>query len=192
MASPSLVAGISGLLTALFPDTTTQSGTTNSSGAQSGSSSSSSTPTMSSLQQMLSQMFGSAAMNQYTQGSPGVVQATKQQGLQAIGQTEQAATTNVSNSLAARGLGYSPYASTALAQPAIAAAGQQSSLLSSLPMLQNSLNLQNIGALEGAEGATGPEGTTSNAISNLTTSSTGSTTGKTQNQGILGSLFGGL
>ena len=184
----SLISGVSGLLTALFPDTTKTSGQTNSSGTTSGTTSATSTPQMSTLQQMLSNMFGAQAMNA-SQNVPGVVQATKTAGEQAIGQTETAAQNNVSNTLAARGLAYSPYAGTAMAAPSIAAAGEQSSLLQSLPLLQSSLQNTDIQQLMSAMGATGPVGTSATGKTTGTTSATGTTSGTQTQQGILGSLF---
>ena len=187
----SMLSGIAGLAAALFPDTTTtnSSGNTNTSGSTSGNMSGSSTPTMSTLQQMLSQMFGAGAMNQFS-NIPGVVNATKVAGEQSIGANESAAQNSISNTLAARGLAYSPYAGTAMAQPAISAAAQQNQLAASLPLLNYSLTQSGLGGLESAMSATGPLGTSTTGSTN--TSSTGQSTtnqNTTQtNQGIFGSL----
>jgi len=190
-----IISGISGLLTALFPDTTTTNttGSSSTSGNVSGTTTGSSTPTMSTLQQMLSQMFGAGAMNEF-QNIPGVVNSTKVAGENSIASGESQAQNSISNTLAARGLAYSPYAGTAMAQPAIAAEGQQSQLAESLPLLNYSLTQSGLGGLESAMGATGPLGTSTTGSSNVNT--TGQTSTQQQStqtvQGILGSLFKGL
>ncbi len=187
----SIISGIAGLLTALFPDTTTgnSSGNTNTSGSTSGNVSGSSTPTMSTLQQMLSQMFGAGAEDQF-QNIPSVVNATKVAGEQSIGSNETAAQNNISNTLAARGLAYSPYAGTAMAQPAISAASQQNQLAESLPLLSYSLTNSGLGGLESAMSATGPLGTSTTGSSNTSSTGQSTTNQKTiqTNQGIFGSL----
>ena len=194
-SSASWLGPIAGLLTALFPDTTTgsSSGSSSTSGNVSGTTSGSSTPQLSTLQQMLQQMFGSGAMNQF-QNIPGVVQATKTAGENSIASNETAAQNTIGNTLAARGLAYSPYAGTALAQPAISAAAQQNQLQTSLPLLNYSLTNSGLQGLESAEGATGPEGTSTTGTSNVNTTGNTNTQQQTSQtvQGILGSLFKGL
>lgn len=186
---PGLITGISGLLTSLFPDVTNTSGTQKTAGTTSGTSSSSTTPQMSTLQSMLSNMFGAGAMNNF-ENIPNIVNAEKIGGLQNINAGETAADTSVGNTLAARGLAYSPYAGTAMAQPAIAAQAQKSNLLTSLPLLAQSLTQSDLAQLMAAMGATGPLGSTTSGTSNLSTTGSTNTTGKTVNQGIFGSLFG--
>lgn len=167
---------------------TTTSGSTT--GTQTGNTSSVTGQNMSALQQMLSNMFGAGAMNNF-QNIPNIVNAEKIGGLQNINAGETAADTSVSNTLAARGLAYSPYAGTAMAQPAIAAQRQKSNLLTSLPLLFQSLSQSDLAQLMAAMGATGSVGSTNMGNSSLSTSGTTSGTSNTSTTpSILSDLTG--
>ncbi len=128
---------------------TTNTGTSTGTSTASTGSTGTTGQNMSSLQQMLSQMFGAGAMNQF-QDIPGLVKAETTQGLQNINAGETAANTDVSNTLAARGLAFSPYAGTAMAQPAMQAQSQKSQLMTQMPLLANSLKSQDLSQLMNA------------------------------------------
>lgn len=188
-----LISGLAGLFGGDSTKKTTTDQTASQTGTASGNTSSSNTPQLSDLQSLLANITGSAAIDQYKSG-PSTIQATKIAGEQSIDANEQAAQKSVSNTLAARGLAYSPYAGTALAQPVLNAANQQSQLAESLPILSQQLNNQNISTLEGAFSATGPVGSTSTGSTSGTTSQNSSQQGtqiaSTPGGGIAGLLSG--
>ena len=190
-----ILGGLLGGLGGLFGGNATKN--VNSSQNNSGTSSSqtqnygTTSPNLSPLQSMLSNMFGGQAAA-LSQQDPNLTGYTAQ-GLQNINQSTNAASKNVSNQLASRGLSFSPYAATAMAQPQIAAAGQQSNFLSSIPLLQRSLQQQNIAGLESAFSAL-PTGTTSTSGGNTNQQQQSSMNGvniqSTPGGGVAGGISG--
>lgn len=185
-----IVSGLAGLFGGLSPQKMTQTTNSTSSGTQSSSGSSSTTPQLSDLQQLLSSIMGPAAVNQYQQGTN--LTPYVNSGLQNINNTTNSASGQIANTLAARGLSNSPYAATAMTQPQLMAQQEQSSLLNSVPLLQQQLNTQNIGTMESAFSAL-PTGTSTSGTSNTSTTGTQNGTTTTVAPGnILSAIAGAL
>jgi hypothetical protein len=188
-----ILAGISGLA-GLFgggkQKQTTSSQTSKGTQTQSGSFTGSTTPTLSPLQEKLSQMFSSGAMNLYNQGND--MTQIRNQGLQDIGQTSDVTNKAVGNMLAQRGLSFSPAAATTQTQNLINQGNTQSQFLQSLPLLQRQFQQQNIAGLTSAFGAL-PTGTTQSGTNNGTTTNEGTVnqTGDVSGNPLAG-LFGGV
>lgn len=185
-----IISGLAGLIGGLTPKTTTQTGSSSTTGTQSGSSQSSTTPQLSDLQQLMSSIFGPGLVNQFSQGTN--LQPYAENALQTNNETANAASTNIANTLAAKGLSNSPYAAYEQSQPALQEQQQNSQVLSSLPLLSQQLNLQNLQALVGGFSAL-PTGTSTEGSGNTSTSSNTSGTQTTTGNGSIGAgLAGGL
>lgn len=187
-----LLSGISGLA-GLFGGGTQQKNATtqNTSGTQtqSGSTSGSTTPNLSPIQQQLANLFSNGAINQYNQGTD--LTGYKQAGLQTINSNSDITNKSISNMLAARGQSFSPAASNPLISARINQGNQQTQFLQSLPLLQRSLQQQNLSGLLSAFSAM-PVGQTSSGSTNGTTTSNSTTTGNGAISGNpLAGLFGG-
>jgi hypothetical protein len=120
-----------------------QGGTTSSTGAstQTGTT----TPNLSPLQQALVQQFSKGASDLYNQSTN--LNPYAAAGLQNINAGGDIANKVLQNSLAARGLSYSPAAANATTQQQLSTIGQGSQFLNSLPLLQRQLQQQSLGQL---------------------------------------------
>lgn len=188
-----ILAGVSGLA-GLFgggkqqqqatKQTTTGTNTT------SGSTSSSTNPNLSPIQQQLANLFSSGAMNQYNQGTD--LTGYKQGGLQTINNNSDITNKALGNILASRGQSFSPAASNAQVSSRINQGNQQTQFLQSLPLLQRSLQQQNLSGLLGAFGAL-PTGNSSTGTTDQTQNINSTTTGNGSISGNpLAGLFGGV
>jgi hypothetical protein len=193
-AIPLILSGVSGLA-GLFGGKKQQTTTNNSSASGTSSSQGTSYNNFdpSSLQNLLSNTFGYDALNNFSNGSTdSLINSIKTQGLQGINQQQGIAQKLASNTLASRGLAYSPYAAGALQQPQTAALGQQTQLLNSLPILRQQLNTQNLSNLEQAY-KTIPINTSSGSSTNTQQQQSGTSTGVgTSATDPLAGLFSGL
>lgn len=115
------------------------------------SQSSTTTPNLSPFQSQLAQLFTRGAQGLWDQSTNLSPYTT--QGMQGITQQGSANRENIANSLAARGLSYSPAAATALTQNTLNTGNQQSQFLSQIPLLQRQLQQQSLQQLIGAFGA---------------------------------------
>lgn len=188
-----ILTGISGIAGLLGGGTQQKSATSQtSSGTQNttGSSASSTTPNLSPIQQSLINQFTAGAENLANQGTN--LQPYEASGLQQIGQTGNTNQQNISNTLAAKGLQYSPAAGNAYTQNTINTGNQQSQFLNQIPLLQRQIQQQNIQGLESAFQVQ-PTATSSTGTQNQTQTSNQTTTGNGALSGNpAAGLFSGL
>lgn len=187
-----LLAGGAGALGS--SGTTTTNGSSTLSGSSSGTSSGSTTPNLSPEQQQIARAYGDATVNNINQGT-NLDPYKFQQMNQIAGQGNNNAAT-IANSLASRGLSYSPAAATSLTQNELNTGNQQSQFLAGLPLLQHQLQQSNI-----AQGISGfsalPTATSFNGSTSANqneTQNTNQTTKVQQNPwaGLLSGLGAGL
>ena len=147
---------------------------------------------LSPLQSQLMNAFGAQSQNLYNSATN--LQPYAAQQLQQINGTSNVSNQILQNSLASRGLSYSPVAATATTQGNLARVSQQNQFMQNLPLLQRQLQTQALGGEESAFSAM-PKNVTQ------TTNQSGATTqsGTQTQQGTnlisgnqLGGLFGGL
>lgn len=162
---PGLIGGIAGLFGGGPQQKTQTSGTITNSGSSSNTNTS--TPNFSPLQQALISQFTRGASDLYDQSAD--LSGYAGQGLKTINSGAQLSNNILRNTLASRGMSYSPAAGTALTQDELNRQNQGSSFLSSLPLLQRQLQSQSLNQLMQAFGAI-PTGSTStgNSQSNST------------------------
>lgn len=144
--------------------TVTTNGTSSMTGSSSGTSSGTTTPVLSPEQQAIAKLFTQGAQNQYNQGTD--LTPYKFSGMQQINQQGNNNAAQIANSLASRGLSYSPAAGTAETQNILNTGNQQNQFLSSIPLLQRQINQGNLQQL----------------ISSFSALPTGSTFSGSQNQ----------
>lgn len=191
-----IISGLAGLFGGGSQKQTTQSTQQQQSGSQQGftSGTSSTNPNLSPLQTMLENLFGSKAAA--LAENPIDLSGYEASGIKNINDSTDAASKNIANILASRGLSFSPYAGSSLAQPQIAAAGQQSQFINSLPLLMRQLQMGDISSLEDAfKSMPFGQTSTSSGTSDINTNMTGSSTSKgvqSSPGGMLAGLFGGL
>ena len=181
-----IISGLAGLFGGGQQQQTNTNQTTNQSSA--GTSSSSTTPNLSPLQQALAQMFTSGAANQFASATN--LQPYTTQGLSGIqgqgAQNQQA----IQNAVAARGLSFSPAASTAETMNTLNTGNQMQSFEQQVPLLQRQLQTQGLQQLMQAFGVL-PTGVSTTGSSTMNGTSNTQGTG-TVNGNPLGGLFSGL
>lgn len=185
-AVPLITAGLSGLA-GLFggrPKTTTT--TTDQTQKNEFDQSASTNPNFSPLQQKLMEMFGQQARQFAT---PNLGQYAQQQ-LQQIGQQGNLNRQIIANSLASRGLSYSPAAQSPFTQNLMNVGAQQNQFLAQMPLLARQYQQQAFQNLLGAFGAI-PTGQTSTSSGTSTGTSHGTQVGQ-QSGNMLGGLASGL
>lgn len=183
------ISGLAGLFGGGTQQKQATSQTTSGTQTQSGNTNSSTNPNLSPIQQQLANLFSSGATNLYNQGTD--LTGYKQAGLQTINQNSDITNKAISNMLAARGQSFSPAAANPLISARINQGNQQTQFLQSLPLLQRSLQQQNLGGLLSAFSAM-PVGQSSTGSTNGTTTTSGTTTGNGAISGNpLAGLFGG-
>ena len=180
-----ILTGISGLA-GLFGGGTQQTQKVNN--TTTSNNQSSTTPNLSPIQQALINQFSNQAENLANQGTN--LQPYEASGLQQIGSTEQSNQANISNTLAAKGLQYSPAAGNAYTQNVINAGNQQSQFLNQIPLLQRQIQQQNIAGLESAFQVQ-PTATSSTQSGTSNTQGTQTTSGNPI-AGALGGVGAGL
>ena len=138
---PGLIGGLAGLFGGGQQQKTQTSGTITNSGTQNfsqgGTSSSTSTPNLSPIQKALIGQFSSGASNLYNSSTN--LNPYAASGLEQINQSGDLAQKALQNSLAARGLSYSPAAANATTLGTLNTANQGAQFLNSLPLLQRQL-----------------------------------------------------
>lgn len=168
--------------------------TTDSTASQNATGFSTTTPELSLIQQLLSNIAGTAAIDQFNKG-PQDFAGFESSGLQQLNQAGDIKKKLSQNILASRGLSSSPYAAFAESQPENERVSAQSQFLAGIPLLQHQFQQGNIDQLIKAFGATGPFGS-STATAGQTDSTGHSTTNQTatstQPGNPLAGLFGGL
>lgn len=181
-----LMSGLAGLFGGGTQQTTNTSGTSTQN--QQYNNSGSTTPNLNPLQQQLAKMFSQGTMQNYMNGTNLSPYTT--QGMQQIGQQGAMNQQTISNSLAARGLSYSPAAGNMLGANLMNTGNQQNQFLQGIPLLQHQLQQGNLQQMMTAFG-TQPYG--------VNTTGQGTSTGQTAYNGTqqvqgnpLGGLFGGL
>lgn len=184
----SILGGLGGLFAGLGTSTTNTTGSSNSTQNQNGTSSGSTTPNLSTLQQMLSNLFGEGEINQYNTNTN--LTPYTNQGLEQINQGANSANDNISNILAARGQTFSPTASVPLVQNQLNRENQQSSFLSQIPLLQKQLQQGNLQQLMSGFSALPTGVSTAGQTSQSGTSNTNSQQQVTKPGSILGGLAG--
>ena len=183
-----LLTGGAGFFGASGPNTQTNS-TTSSSGSASGNSSSSTTPNLSPEQQQIANSFGNGAVNQYNRGTD--LTPYKTSTMEGIAEQGQNNAAQIANSLASRGLSYSPAAGTALTQNTLNTGNQQNQFLSSLPLLQHQLDQGNLQQLIQSFSALPTATSTSGSFNqNQNQNSTTNQTSKTTSSPLGGLLSG--
>lgn len=164
--------------------TVNQTGTSNQSG--------STTPNLSPLQQQLANLFTSQSMNQANK-DPNLTDY-EAGGLQTINANSNLQNQVLQNSLASRGLSFSPAAATAQTQQTINQGNQQSQFIQQIPLLARQLQQQNNAQLQSNFSAL-PTGvstnSTGNTSQNQTTNATSQQQVTTPGGGIAG-LLGGI
>lgn len=183
-----IVSGLAGLFAGNATKNT--SGTTSGTVSQSGTTSNTITPNLSPLQQQLANLFTSQTANMANNDTN--LEGYKSAGLQTINQSGNAASTALKNSLASRGLSFSPAAANAETQNTLNTINQGQQFLNQIPLLQRQLQQQNIQGEESAFGAL-PTGVTSSGSNSgtQTTNASQNTNVSTPGGGIAG-LFGGI
>lgn len=189
-----IISGLAGLFGGGKQQTTNTNTTTNQQN-QTGfnnAQNSSTTPNLNPLQQNLVGNF-TAAANKNLSNATNLTPYTEA-GLGQISGQGSLNTQAISNSLAARGLQYSPVAGTALAQNTINSGNQANSFLQSVPLLQTQLQQQ---ALQQAIGAFSAQPVASSSIGNQSGQGFSNTQGQSQGTQTqygdpLAGLFGGL
>lgn len=190
MASGTLpiISGLAGLFAGnSSKNTNTQTqGTVN----QTGTSSGTTTPNLSPLQQQLANLFTSQSMNQANK-DPNLT-GYEAGGLQTINANSNLQNQVLQNSLASRGLSFSPAAATAQTQQTINQGNQQSQFIQQIPLLARQLQQQNNAQLQSNFSAL-PTGvsTTGNTTQDQTTDATQKQQVTTPGGGIAG-LLGGI
>jgi hypothetical protein len=180
MAS-ALIAPLIGGLAGLIPSTTTTK--TNSSSNNQGSSESnaqgqtagSTTPNLSPFQQQLAQQFTNSATNLNNSATNLAPYTTG--GLQQIQNQGGANQQILANTMAGRGLSYSPAGTAALNQNTINTGNQASTFLQSIPLLQRQLQTQSLQGLISSFGAL-PTGVSSTGSSTQTGSGSSQSSGQ--------------
>ena len=170
--------------------TTNTTGSQTTSGTTSGTSSGSTSPVLSAEQQMISNAYGNALMNQYNQGvNLAPYQAA---GDQSINQQGNANAANIANSLASRGLSYSPAAGTAITQNRLNTVNQENQFNESIPLLQQQINQGNIQQMISGFSALPTGSTTTGTTSGTTSSNTQSQQTQTKSTNPLAGLLSGV
>lgn len=182
-----IISGLAGL----FGGASTKQTNTQSSGNQtsSGTSGGSTTPNLSPLQQQLATLFTNNSQNM-ANNDPNLTGYTAS-GLQTINQSGNAATTALNNSLASRGLSFSPAAANAATQNTNNQINQGQQFLNQIPLLQRQLAQQNTAGLESAFGALPTGVTTTGSFNGNTSSQTNQSQTQQTPGGLLAGLFGG-
>lgn len=142
------------------------------------------TPNLLPQQKSLYDALYQQALGRANGQTPGL-QGYSSQGLQNINAASEAARQNTVNRLASSGLLSSPVAAASGTQADIARAGQSANFLNSLPLLQNQLQIQNLGVAGDIFRLPGV-GSTSTSSGSGTNTTTG------QQGGGLGGALGGL
>jgi hypothetical protein len=145
-------------------------------------------PVLSDFQEGLAKLFTTGLIDRYKQG-PADLSGYAAGGLQDINRGADLKKQIVSNTLAQRGLSYSPAAATALAQPESERVGQGVDFMSQIPLLQRSLQQQDLQGLIQGFGAL-PTGQVSSGNTD-TSSTTNGTTTSTGPSNMLGGLISG-
>lgn len=187
-----IISGLTGLFSGGAKKQTDTNFNNKTDQSQSGTTSGSTSPNFSPLQQQLMQMFTNGAINQYNQGTD--LSGYKNQGIRDINSTGNAARKNLDNSIASRGLSFSPAAANADTSLEQGRIGNIQNFLQTIPLLQRQIQQQNIQGLQSAFGII-PTGTNSTGTSNVTGTSTSSGTGQqiqSSPGGWLSGLFSGL
>lgn len=172
----------------------TGTGTFNQGGTSSSTNTGSTTPNLTPLQQALIKQFSGGASNLFSQSQN--LNPYAASGLEQINAGGDVANKVLQNSLAARGLSYSPAAANATTQNTLNTVNQGSQFLNQLPLLQRQLQQQSLGQLMQAFQVQ-PVGTTTTGTQQGTTQQSGSTTqNQTQTQNgtnlVSGNPMGGL
>ena len=180
----------------------TATGTSSLTGTNTGTSSNQITHNLSPFQKQLASLFTGGATNLYNQAAD--MSGYRTAGLQQINQGSDLANQVIKNTLASKGLAYSPLATSAETQNQLSRIGQGNQFLSGIPLLQRQLQEQSLGDLMKAF-STLPTDVSQTGTTTGTTNQTGSTTMNTTQQGTqtqqgtnlisgnpLGGLFSGL
>lgn len=170
-AIPLILTGLSGLA-GFFGNKAKkqeQTSTTNSSQQTNQNFTGTSTPNLSSNQQQLSDLFTSGAINKYLKGTD--MSGITAGGLKQINQGADMKQIALRNSLASRGLSYSPYAGVVSAAQDSSRIGDSVNFLDQIPMLQRQLQSDDLGDLIKSFGAL-PTATTTSGTSSGTTTGT--------------------
>jgi hypothetical protein len=179
-----LVAGIAGLFGGGTQQKQQTSGVINTNTSQqqqqtgTNASTSTNTPNLSPFQQQLASVFTQGATNLFNQASN--MSGYTQQGLEGINNTAGLNSQVLNNTLASRGLSYSPAAANAQVQNQLSRTAQSNTFLQQVPLLQRQLQSQALGQVMQAFGVL-PTGSTQtgNQTSNVNSSGT-STSSQTQ------------
>lgn len=181
------ISALAGLLGGGKPKVTTTTSDTSSS--SSGQFDQSSTPILSQAQNDLIDYFTNAAKNKFNAGAPDLSGYTAG-GLQNINDAGDLKSKIMANTLASRGLSFSPAAAFSQVQPQSDRLAQSSSFLNTIPLVKKQLEDQNFQNLLDSFKLL-PTGTSASGTSSQSgTSSTKGTT--TQPGNALGGLFSGL
>lgn len=187
-AVPLITAGISGLA-GLFGGKKKQQTSQNTISDSTSNSSSSTTPNLTSQQQGLIDQLLSNYHSRLQQGSD--LSGYAGQGLRNINQSSNIARKASDNILAARGLSNSPYAGYRDTVQAQQQGGQSADLLNSLPLLQRSMQGEDLSSLANIFKMI-PTAYSSNTQGSQHSNSTTTGTGTGSEGGGLGGLLGGL
>lgn len=180
------ITGLAGLFGGGQQQKTTTQGTTSQTGTS--NTNNTTTPNLSPIQQQLVNMFTQGAQNLYNQG-PTDLSGYTAGGLQQINNSSNIANKTLSNTLAARGLSYSPAAANALTANESNRVNQSASFLQQIPLLQRQLQQQNIQGLTSAFQAL-PTAVTSTGSGTTNTTGTTNQTQTVNGNPIAGGLSG--
>lgn len=184
------ISGLAGLFGGGQQQQTNSSSSQQQQSQQSGTSSQNLTNNLSPLQQQLAGLFTNGAINQYNQSTN--LQPYEAQGEQQINQNSKLADQVSQNTLASRGLEYSPTAAVTENQNQLSRIGQISQFQNSIPLLQRQLQQQSLSGLVSAFSAL-PTNRSVTGSSSQSSSSSGTSTGvNTQSGNPTAGLFGGL
>ncbi|SRR5258706_5874704 len=187
---------IGSLLSGLFhgkPATQTQSSSGTSTGLTSGSSTGSTAPIFDPATDQLRQLLLGAAGNQLTSAAPDLTGIQSQQ-LENVNHGYNDASQALQQTLAARGLTYSPVAGSSQAQLGTQRIGAGIGVMNQMPLLREQLLQQRLSnALNVFRGQPYGQKTNQSGISSTNNNFTGTSTGtSTAPGGMLGGLFTGL
>lgn len=189
---PAAIGGLAGLFGGGNQQKTQTNGTITTNGTSSGTSTLNNNQTttgtnqvthqLSPFQQQLAKLFTQGTADQYNKASD--LSGYTQSGLQQINRGSDLANQAIQNTLAARGLSWSPAAANATVQQQQNRVGQQEQFLQQIPLLQRQLQQQALSQVMQGFSAL-PTDTSTTATGSTTGSQTGTTeqtTNSTQNQ----------
>lgn len=183
----SLLGGLGGLFGSKPKSVTTNSNQTS---ETEGDFSSSTSPVLSDMQSMLANLFGNGLADRYRAG-PTDLSGYEAGGLSEINKGADLKSKIISNTLASRGLSYSPYAGAQLAQPESERVGQGVDFLNQMPLLQRQLQQQDLSGLIQGFGAL-PTGSTTSGSQSGFSNNTGTSTQTGGGNNPFAGLFSGL